>query len=171
MGFWRWGTSILQNPSHRYTDTGFFSVRLIATNNGCPDTLTKINYIKVLPPIARFTAVPNCANRLQFTFTDQSVAPVTWQWNFGDGSPVSIIQSPVHIFPALGAYNVTLIVTNGGCADTVTNPLQAINENPDFIADQLTACKRATIQFYAIKCNFSQTLLQLFLGILGMVHR
>jgi gliding motility-associated-like protein len=156
---WQWdfgdgSTSLLQNPSHKYTDTGYFSVRLIATNNGCPDTLRKINYIRVLPPIARFTDITNCLNRLQFTFTDQSVAPLTWSWDFGDAT-TSAIQNPVHIYPALGSYNVRLIVTNGGCADTLTKTVSTINENPDLTADQTIACKRANIPFHATSVIFA----------------
>lgn len=151
---WSWsfgdgGTSILQNPTHNYSDTGYFNIQLIATNNGCADTIIKTNYVRVLPPIARFTPVPNCNNRLQFSFTDQSIAPLTWEWDFGDGSPVSTIQNPVHNFPAFGPYTVRLIVTNGGCADTTYRNIKTVDENPDFAAAQLVACKIATINFNA----------------------
>jgi gliding motility-associated-like protein len=155
---WHWdfgdgGTSVLQNPNHSYNDTGYFTVRLIVLNNGCPDTITKIDYIHVLPPIARFTATPDCNNRLRFTFTDQSIAPLTWEWNFGDGSPLVTIQNPVHVFPAFGSYNVRLIVTNGGCADTTYQTITAVNELPDFIADRVAACKIAFINFTAQNIN------------------
>ncbi len=41
---WLWdfgdgATAAIQNPLHSYNDTGYFTVRLIATNNGCPDTV------------------------------------------------------------------------------------------------------------------------------------
>jgi gliding motility-associated-like protein len=155
---WLWdfgdgGTSVVQNPTYIYTDTGLFTVRLIAYNNGCADTLERTNYIRVLPPIARYSYVANCNNRLEFTFTDQSVAPLTWEWNFGDGSPLSFIQNPVHVFPALGPYNVRLIVTNGGCADTITQTVTAVNENPDFSASSTTACRIANITFTAQNIN------------------
>lgn len=155
---WNWdfgdgGTSTLQNPSHRYSDTGYFSIRLIAINNGCPDTIIRTNYVHVLPPIARFTPVPNCSNRLQFSFTDQSVAPLTWEWDFGDGSPFSTVQNPVHNFPALGSYTVRLIVTNGGCADTLSQNIKTVDENPDFAAAQTVACKIAVINFTASNIN------------------
>lgn len=150
---WLWdfgdgSTSMIQNPTHSYNDTGYFSIQLIATNNGCPDTLIRPNYTHVLPPIARFNFAANCTDRLQFIFTDQSVAPQTWNWDFGDGF-TSIIQNPVHNFPALGTYPVRLIVTNGACADTLIRTIQTINENPDFSADRLVACKNATINFTA----------------------
>jgi len=151
---WLWdfgdgGSSTLQNPQHSYSDTGYFSIRLIATNNGCPDTLIRTNYVRVLPPIARFTPVPNCTNRLEFSFTDQSIAPLTWEWNFGDGSPVSTIQNPTHIFPSYGNFTIQLIVTNGGCADTIQQTIRTVDESPDFNANILSACKIATIDFTA----------------------
>ncbi|MGQ0738691.1 MAG: PKD domain-containing protein [Bacteroidota bacterium] len=154
---WLWdfgdgGSSILPNPTHSYGDTGYFTVRLIAYNNGCPDTMTKTNYIYVLPPVADFTITPDCSNRLRFTFTDQSILPLTWSWDFGDAS-TSTIQNPVHIYPSLGTYNVRLIVTNGGCADTLIQVVNAVDENPDFFADILTACRVATIPFHATGIN------------------
>ncbi|MGB3008619.1 MAG: PKD domain-containing protein, partial [Chitinophagaceae bacterium] len=149
---WDWdfgdgGVSFTQHPLHNYNDTGYFDIRLIAFNNGCPDTSAKVRYIYVNPPIARFIATPDCGNRLRFTFTDQSVAPLTWEWDFGDASPLVFTQNPVHIFPALGTYNVRLVVTNAGCADTTFFTINTVNENPDFIADITEACKIATIQF------------------------
>lgn len=160
---WLWdfgdgGTSTLQNPSYNYQDTGSFDVRLIATNNGCPDTITKIRYIQVLPPIARFAVTPDCVNRFRFIFTDQSIvnpllSPLTWSWDFGDGSPLSNLQSPVHIFPALGVYNVTLTVSNGTCTHSVTQTVNSVDENPDFIADRTSACKIAPINFQATGIN------------------
>jgi gliding motility-associated-like protein len=150
---WRWdfgdgGTSDLQNPTYAYNDTGYFNVRLIATNNGCPDTLIRTNYTQVLPPIARFISTPDCNNRLVFTFTDQSIAPETWAWNFGDGN-TSNTQNPVHTYAALGNYLVTLIVTHGSCADTISQVIHAVNEDPDFAADRSVACKTADINFTA----------------------
>ncbi len=155
---WLWnfgdgGTSTLQNPSHSYSDTGYFTIQLIATNNGCPDTLVRQNYVHVLPPIARFTPVPDCNNRLRFSFTDQSIAPQTWEWDFGDGSPVSTIQNPSHIYPAFGNYTVRLIVTNGACADTTTRIIRTVDESPDFTVNQATACKTATLNFTATNVN------------------
>ena len=155
---WSWtfgdgGGSSIKNPTHSYNDTGYFDIRLIATNNGCADTITKTSYIRVLPPIARFTPVPNCTNRLQFSFTDQSIVPVTWEWDFGDGSPVSTVQNPVHTFPAFSFYNIRLIVTNGACADTLIQTIQTVDENPDLNADMVTACKIVTIPFHAININ------------------
>jgi len=47
----------------------------------------------------------------------------TYQWNFGDGSPIDNSQNPSHTYTILGVYTVTLIVTTGSpdfCTDTIT---------------------------------------------------
>lgn len=133
---WSWefgdGTgSTQQNPVQLYSDTGFVHVTLIATNNGCSDTITKNDYIRILPPIAIFGFAANCSNRLQFSFTDKSLAPETWLWNFGDGT-TSTLQNPVHNFPAVGSYDVTLTVTNGACTHYVTQTVRPTKLLPDF---------------------------------------
>lgn len=148
---WNFGdgnTSSIQNPQHIYTDTGYYTVTLTATNNGCPGTITKTNYIRVQPSIARFTFnIANCANRVQFQFTDQSIGPVTWDWDFGDGLPHSSAQNPTHSFPGLGTYNVTLTVTNGSCPHSVTHTINAIDQAPVFTASAATICRGNSITF------------------------
>jgi gliding motility-associated-like protein len=155
---WLWdfgdgGGSNIQNPGYTYAIPGSYTVRLIAYNNGCPDTVIKTSYISVLPPVSQFTFAANCANRTEFFFTDQSIGPVTWEWDFGDGSPVSNAQHPTHTFPSLGTYSVTLTVTNGSCTHVSTQTIIAVNENPDFIASQTVACKPFPIHFNTTNIN------------------
>ncbi len=151
---WQWnfgdgGTSTLQNPSHAYAMPGIYSVTLIASNNGCPGTIVKTNYINVLPPVANFSFAANCSDRTQFTFTDQSTGPFTWLWDFGDGNPTSNLQNPVHSFPTLGNYIVTLTVTNGSCSNTIKHTVHAIDVNPDFNSTATSGCKPAFTTFTA----------------------
>jgi gliding motility-associated-like protein len=60
------------------------------------------------------------------TFTDLSTvvagdAIVSWNWDFGDGSPDSITQNTSHCYSASGFYNVELTVTsNHGCVSDST---------------------------------------------------
>ena len=155
---WHWdfgdgSTSNLQNPIHNFNDTGYFDITLIAYNNGCPDTIVFNDYIYVLPPIARIIVGPDCGNRLRFTFTDFSIGALTWEWDFGDGSPFDNTQNPVHIYPALGTYAVRLVVTNGSCADTTIVPVYALDERSNFVANQTTLCKIATVDFNTLNIN------------------
>src|SRR5947207_1308937 len=70
------------------------------------------------PPTADFTASPLLGIvPLVVTFTDRSTGgPVSWDWNFGDGSPRSSAQNPTHIYIVPGTYTVTLTVRNSAGA-------------------------------------------------------
>ncbi|MHB8522061.1 MAG: S8 family serine peptidase [Limisphaerales bacterium] len=76
--------------------------------------------------IAGFTASPTSgAVPLTVNFTDTSAGTVTkWQWNFGDGTPNSAQQNPVHIFNQAGNFTVTLTVT--GSNGSTSSRSQAI---------------------------------------------
>jgi gliding motility-associated-like protein len=155
---WNWdfgdgiGTSTIQNPSYIYTDTGVFSIRLIAWNNGCADTLTRVRYITALPPVARFTSTFNCNNKLQVAFTDQSVLPQTWAWDFGDGF-TSTLQNPVHTYSTFGTYNVSLTVTNGGCSNTRINSIVLFSELANFTVGDDTICTSQVAVFQTSGIN------------------
>lgn len=150
---WNFGdgsTSNVQNPVHQYTDTGRYNVNLTVTNNGCAVTSTKPAFIQSNPPIAGFRFKNDCQNRKLFFFTDTSVVGLgtpTYEWDFGDGSPVSTSPSPSHLFPGFGTYIVTLKVSVGGCTNTKTLNLNVFNETPAFTADKRVACKTATVNY------------------------
>lgn len=154
---WIWnfgdgGTSGQQNPSHQYSDTGLFTVTLYAKNNGCQDSLSIKDYIKVKPPIAKFGFQTNCTNRLQFDFKDSSIGATSWFWDFGDGT-TSTQQNPVHVFPSLNAYSVTLTVSNDTCSHSITKAIEVIDENPDFVTSTRIACRPTGVNFNAINVN------------------
>ncbi len=136
------GSSKDKNPAYEFSDTGYLDVTLIAYNSGCGDTLTKRRYVYIKPPISKFSYRPNCDNRLQFTFKDESIGAETWVWNFGDGSPEVRGQNPgPHTFPRRGSYRVMLTTTNGDCSFTATETVRIIDQTPDFTADAPEGCR------------------------------
>lgn len=152
---WLWyfgdgGTSTEQNPSHTYTDTGFFSVTLFVSNFGCQDSIRFINYIHIKPPIANFIVPLNCINHYTKTFTDQSIGADQWAWNFGDGN-TSTLQNPVHTYSAVGTYLVTLTVFNisTGCSYTTTKNIIVADEHAVFTASITELCKNSATVFTA----------------------
>lgn len=150
---WLWDfgngtTSTAQNPVAQYTDSGTYSIRLIAWSNGCNDTLIKNNYITISPGIARFRPAYNCTNRLQVNFIDSSVIPLSWLWNFGDGN-TSSTQNPVHTYSAVQNYTVTLTVTNGACTDTKSALVYTGSSITDFTSSKDSICKADSILFTA----------------------
>lgn len=92
--------------------------------------------VEVVPgPVTRyFHSFPGGCNQLTVSFTDQSRNVTDWEWNFGDGSSVSNVPSPVHTYLRPGTYTVTLRTRSfGQCYDddsvsstvTVTQGLNA----------------------------------------------
>ncbi len=154
---WHFGdgeTSTEQHPSHEYADTGRFDVMLIAVNNGCEDSLTKPEYITIKPPISKFGYIPDCTNRLRFSFRDSSIGATSLLWDFGDGN-TSTLQHPDHIYTNFGTYTVTLTVTNDTCEHSYSRDINVFEENLNFNAADTVACKTAYINMSANNINFN----------------
>ena len=153
---WVWffgdgGSAINQYPSHLYNDTGYFSITLIAINNGCADTITNKNQVHIHPPVARFSFTKTCTVPRQVIFKDYSIGADYWLWNFGDGT-TSTEQNPTHDFLKAGSYEVSLTVTNNasGCSETKTQTVQIIREVADFNLSNSETCRNAPVTFNAI---------------------
>ena len=67
-------------------------------------------------PVVAFAADPPAgAAPLSVDFTDLTTSYdpiVSWLWDFDDGSPGSVAQSPTHVFSDPGSYDVSLTVTD-----------------------------------------------------------
>jgi YVTN family beta-propeller protein len=127
---WKWTfgdgkTSTDQNPTHKYTKVGEYTVSLTVNNAAGSNTITKSNYITVVAkPVAVFSAKPTAGTApLNVQFTDKSTgSPASWSWNFGDKS-TSTIQNPTHKYTKAGKYTVSLTVKNaaGSSIKTISN--------------------------------------------------
>lgn len=159
VSMWHWdfgdgGTSNEKNPLHHFQDTGHFTITLTVTNNGCSDSIIVPNYIFIQPPVAAFASTLDCSQKFLRTFDDQSIAPESWNWDFGDGD-TSTQRNPAHTYINTGIYNVQLIVTNGACADTTISPVYIIDETPQINITALHSnfCKLDSLQFTTINYN------------------
>jgi len=142
--------STLTNPTHLFSAPGTFTVQLIvATANGCSDTITR--QVVVNPrPFVDFTTQNNCQNNAVLFEPAASMntnAIGSWSWAFGDGVTTTQ-QSPTHSYATAGTYNVTLtVVDTSGCTNTITKPVIIIPEpNVNFTNSQ-PACKQSSVLF------------------------
>ena len=73
------------------------------------------------PPNAAFSADPSSGSApLLVSFVDESInLPMSWQWDFGDGT-TSNEQNPQHTYQEAGKYTVTITVSNEYGSDTET---------------------------------------------------
>lgn len=137
---WKWtfgdgDTSILQNPTHTYADTGTYIVSLVATSAlGCNSSVVS-KPVKVYPnPVAFFTDSIGCINA-PIAFKSQSSAPAgytitSWLWDFGN-SATSTQQNPNYTYNAAGQYTVSLTVsTTQGCQDTYSRTVSVVSTAP-----------------------------------------
>ncbi len=126
--FWNFGdgtTSTLQNPSHTYSSQGNFTVKLVITTaSGCSDSLVSNAAVSAgTPATVNFTATPTrVCPATQVQFTNTSSAGSIFLWEFGDGTESSV-ENPQHLYSSdTGYFNVTLIVNNQGCTDSLVQP-------------------------------------------------
>jgi PKD repeat protein len=124
---WKWSfgdgtSSTQQNPKHKYSKAGKYTVTLTVTNAKGSNIVTETDYIKVISkPAANFiSSVTSGKAPLNVKFTDTSTGTASsWIWDFGDGSK-SFVENPVHKYSKAGTYTVSLTVKNASGRNTVT---------------------------------------------------
>jgi hypothetical protein len=132
-------TSTLKNPKHKYTSAGRRYVTLSATTStGCLSSREiRLNFGD--SPNADFEWATECfhpGQKVKFVNTS-SINPDKgtinynkWKFYSGQSYDSIIAQHAEYLYPAVGVYNVELIVrTNYGCSDTV---LKALPLKPTF---------------------------------------
>ncbi|UPL48613.1 DUF7948 domain-containing protein [Hymenobacter sublimis] len=115
-------------PDGRFTppDTklrgGIFTLRYTVTENGCAASATRQVVLAPSPTVNFPLSVPECTNFPQYT----GLAPFTctfepvltggsYEWDFGDGSPISREEKPSHLYTAAGTYTVKLTARYANC--------------------------------------------------------
>jgi PKD repeat protein len=120
-----------QNPSHKYTASGTYTVQLLVEDRtGATDITSEEITVRPLnqPPQADFSfspASPGVDETVQFT--DKSKDPdgtiQSWAWEFGDGSSSSA-QNPTHKYSQARTYTVKLTVTdNEGASHSISKQI------------------------------------------------
>lgn len=112
--------STAANPSHTYPVDGTYVARL-TVSDGTNTTTSSDLTIRVgnQSPVAVASAVPvSGVFPLPVTFSsagslDPEGTPLTYSWNFGDGSSLSTAANPSHTYQAAGAYTARLTVSDG----------------------------------------------------------
>ena len=155
--FWNFGDggySTEQNPNYAYQDTGWHNVTLIVWSNTCSDTITKLNYIYIKPPVSSFNFTGNCTQKFERKFNNYSKGAESLIWEFGDGN-TSTEYEPLYTYKAPGIYDVILTVTNGTCTHSSMRTVHIIDEKANFSADQTAICKNSEINLSASDINSS----------------
>lgn len=84
--------------------------------------------LPVIRTVAAFTSTAPACHGYAVRFYNNSRNATTYQWNFGDGSPISTETSPTHLYPAPGTY--TVVLTTTGCNTDVATGTVTIHSLP-----------------------------------------
>jgi gliding motility-associated-like protein len=126
----------LPTPSHTYSDTGIFVLKLkVESPGGCKDSATSL--VRVYPGFnPQFDVIGSCFET-PFQFKDRTNTRYgvvdSWLWDFGDANTtddVSSVKDPTYKYTTSGTRTAQLIVTNSkGCLDTITKSV-VVNDFP-----------------------------------------
>ncbi len=162
--FWSFGdgTPVLRSSASTFDHTYYnttdstrnFTLKLMVLNNqGCTDTLSRI--ISVHPELtANFTTdnFEGC-HPMTVTFTDLSLNPDIWYWDFDDGTSSSK-SSPTHVFNNFGESDTTYLVSlttatsDGECITSISWPLTVHPDvNADFSFPESAGCNPFEVEF------------------------
>lgn len=152
--FWIFGdgfTSADTSPVHQYLDDGTFTIKLVAFNNGCPDTLVVDTLIHIHPSTAKFNILYSCDTPKKVTLLNSSSPFTSFTWSFGDNTFSTVDTSPVHQYASLGSYFIKLVTINSiyGCKDSITQTANIIDPIPKFYALDTSLCLNSMATFYA----------------------
>ena len=100
-----------------------------------------------------------------FNFNNNSTNATSYEWDFGDGSPVVNEEMPFYIYNTFGVFEVTLTASNAYCSNTFMDTISFLTNvdeleltgvnifpNPasDLITIQLQNDKQASIEVFSI---------------------
>ena len=146
---WSWdfgdGTtpSNQQNPSHTYTQPGYYNVALTVTNSsGCHNTGSSTRFLRIVngiqPNFAWNQTSASCSAPFIVNFLNQSAGPgnLTYNWTLGNNAvPAnSTDTNPSNVtYPANGNYNVTLQINSSlGCNASIQKTVPFTGNNATF---------------------------------------
>lgn len=109
-----------ENPTHVYTESGSYEVVLTVDDGSGVESETKTIQVTASPPEPQFTFSSLCIE-IQFNNTSTSCLGIlSYQWDFGDDSPINSEENPSHAYETAGTYTVTLTVDDGQTTQSVS---------------------------------------------------
>jgi gliding motility-associated-like protein len=140
------GSSVITTDTstitHGYSSTGSYNVTLeLSDTNYCNSPEDTTQTIRLAANVQAIIGTPNsgCAPYLA-QFTNNSLGGLSFQWDFGDGSPQSTAVNPTHLYANPGTYIVMLTANDSTTCnktsiayDTIVvhaNPTAGFNFSP-----------------------------------------
>ena len=114
-------TSTDENPQVVYENPGIYDVKLEAFGPGGSDsTIIENMVVATFPAVANFDYMITDAI---VVFENLSMNATSYLWDFGDGSPITTSEDPIHVYDTAGVYVVTLTAFSEYCDSIITQTL------------------------------------------------
>ena len=147
---WQWAfgdgnTSTASSPLHTYSGPGQYQVMLIVSDSCSSDTIVQIVDVTCISPTVTFAHTSNLLTTT-FSNTSSGTAPMTYGWDFGDGTTDTTSGSGfAHIYSASGSYVVCLTQSNACGSNTFCDTVEISCPPP--VADFSTTISQRTVSF------------------------
>ena len=119
-------------PVHLYTDTGTYTISLVAIDSATCNIIDSTNKTIIVSPKphADFTnaPIPPLPNT-RTIFTNASTGGTHYKWEFGDGDTAfkSSMDTVMHLYKSTGTFQACLITFNDyECSDTACHPVETL---------------------------------------------
>ena len=161
---WNFGdgsSSIINAPSHSWTNSGIYTVTLVVANPGrCSDsTKIPIHILKAKPLSVSFKGDTIGCPNVAVHFLSSTVNATAYIWSFGDGG-VSNAVNPTYTYTASGVYAVILTCYGfDPCGQDTVKAMSAIHIlvpkpiSAAFKSDTTVGCSPSSIHFTSTTVN------------------
>ena len=152
-------TSILENPSNKFSKADTFHVQLtVTTANACSHNVSK--KVQVYPlPVVDFTPINNCFGQTT-TFTNNTTIASgsnTYAWDFKNGNTSSALN-PTQTYSAAGSYYAKLTATSDwNCAVSKEKEV-IVHYNPKAQFSFNTICAKDTVNFKNLSSSYGDVI-------------
>lgn len=128
---------------HSFNANGNLTVQMKAGSNGCfipapPAT------VAITGPVSKFSLVRDCNDKSRFIFTNNAVGTgpnTTYEWDFGDNSPLVNTRDAVHAYTTPGNYTVRLTIGETGNSCSHSSFQTAYFFRADFTSGVNSICR------------------------------
>ena len=162
---WKWyfsddttAANTMQNAIHTFPDTGYYSVKFVAYNGACYDSVTYTDYIHILAPLLHIDTIEYTCNYPRDTanfVTSNAYATSQLTLNFGDSTSNAIfdtsVHSVTHVYDSTGTYRAILTGTNSvsGCTVRDTDWVHILyKQYPLLRASDSAVCENDSVKVW-----------------------
>jgi len=135
-----------ENPTFYFDHPGIYDITLIASHNGCVDSLTIPEYITVLAPSSVFTINYNCDDPYTTNIVNNSIGADSLGWTLYLTETDSIVSADSlfgeYTFPDRGKYLIKHVAKNydTGCITERTDTIRISDPIASYEVDTLRGC-------------------------------